>query len=493
MAEQARIEVDENGLSQCVRGRLVYEARLDALALPFAQRLAQGGLRSAVAVPLQAEGKVFGVLVAGRREVGGFSSAECEFLRQLSEHVALAAQQAQLYSALERAYDDLRQTQQAVMEQERLRALGQMASGIAHDINNAISPVALYTQSLLEREPNLSVRARDYLQAMERAIADVASTVARLREFYRPRETQLVLRATQLNQLVQQVLDLSRARWSDMPQQRGTVIELHTELQPALPAVLGIESEIREALINLVFNAVDAMPEGGTLTVRTRALATPPRWVCVEVEDTGAGMDEDTRRRCLEPFFTTKGERGTGLGLAMVYGVMQRHGADLDIDSAVGRGTTVRLRFPVPEATAEAAPAQDAPQTVQPSLRILVVDDDPLLLKSLQDTLEAEGHAVTAANGGQAGINAFIAAQNSGGPYSAVITDLGMPYVDGRRLAAAVKKASPSMPVILLTGWGERMVAEGDIPEHVDEVLSKPPRLRELREALARCSRPSSG
>ena len=173
---------------------------------------------------------MFGVLVAARREPRSFSSGECEFLRQLSAHVALAAQQAELHGALQQAYDDLRQTQQTVMQQERLRALGQMASGIAHDINNAISPVALYTETLLEREPGLSERGRAYLQTISRAIDDVAATVARMREFYRQREPQLTLVRVHLNELVQQVLDLTRARWSDMPQQRGVVVRLITEL-----------------------------------------------------------------------------------------------------------------------------------------------------------------------------------------------------------------------------------------------------------------------
>ena len=191
-------------------------------------------------------------------------------MRQLSEHVALAAHQAQIYTALQQAYDDLRQTQQTVMQQERLRALGQMASGIAHDINNAISPVSLYTEVLLEREPNLSVRTREYLETTQRAIGDVAHTVARMREFYRQQEPQLILVPVDLSRLAQQVLDLTRARWHDMPQKRGVVIQLQPELAGDLPAVAGIESEIREALINLVFNAVDAMPEGGSLTLRTK-------------------------------------------------------------------------------------------------------------------------------------------------------------------------------------------------------------------------------
>jgi signal transduction histidine kinase/CheY-like chemotaxis protein len=483
MTQQAHIGLDQNGLSQCVRGRLVYEQDVSQINFPFPQRLARSGLRALVAAPLLFESQVFGILIAARREPDSFSSGECEFLRQLSEHVALASHQSETHSALQQAYDDLRQTQQTVMQQERLRALGQMASGIAHDINNAISPVALYTEMLLEQEAGLSKRTREYLETTQRAIGDVAHTVARMREFYRQQEPELVLSPVDLNVLVQQVIDLTRARWSDMPLQRGIVIELRREPGQKLPPVAGIESEIREALINLVFNAVDAMPEGGKLTVRTKATEYSQH-VDVEVADTGVGMDEETRRRCLEPFFTTKGERGTGLGLAMVYGVTRRHNADIEMESTIGQGTTVRLRFPVPASNAaEALPA--APEAMPPRLRILSVDDDPLLIKSLRDALEADGHAVVTANGGQEGIDAFRAAEERDEHFAVVITDLGMPYVDGRKVASAIKNESPSTPVILLTGWGQRLVAEGDIPPHVDRVLNKPPKLRELRAALA--------
>jgi signal transduction histidine kinase/ActR/RegA family two-component response regulator/HAMP domain-containing protein len=487
-----RLEIGQNGLARCIRGELVYEPDLGPAKFPFFERLAQGGLRALVAAPLVIESKVFGVLLAARDKAESFSSGECEFLRQLSEHVALAAHQTQLYEALHQAYDDLRQTQQAVMQQERLRALGQMASGIAHDINNAISPVVLYTESLLESEPGLSPRARQYLETIQHAVEDVAQTVSRMKEFYRQREPQLTLLPVQINPLVQQVIDLSRARWSNMSQQRGIFIQVKTELAPDLPAILGIESEIREALVNLVFNAVDAMPDGGILTLRTKisqsgpgAANPPPQHVQVEVIDTGVGMDEDTRRRCLEPFFTTKGERGTGLGLAMVYGIAQRHNAEIEIDSAVGRGTTFRFVFPVPATTPTTVAETTAAYTVPTRLRILVIDDDPLLIKSLRDTLEMDGHLVVTATGGREGIEMFRAAHEQRNPFAAVITDLGMPYVNGREVAAAIKGMSPSMPIILLTGWGQRLVAEGDVPPHVDLVLNKPPKLREIREALA--------
>jgi signal transduction histidine kinase/ActR/RegA family two-component response regulator/uncharacterized membrane protein affecting hemolysin expression len=481
------IAVGSNDLARCIDGNLVYEQDAATVPRPLFERFASGGLRSIVIAPLSAEGTLFGALLVARRAPHAFTSAECEFLMQLSEHVALAAQQAQLYTALQQAYDDLHQSQQTVMQQERLRALGQIASGIAHDINNAISPVALYTESLLEREPNLSARTRSYLTTIQRAIEDVAGTVARMREFYRQREPQVTLARTDLNRTVEQAVELTRARWSDLPQQRGVMIDLRTELAARPADVMAAEGEIRDALTNLIFNAVDAMPEGGTLTIRTRVVDPlengSPRRVHLEVADTGIGMDEATRARCLEPFFTTKGERGSGLGLAMVYGMVQRHSAELEIDSEAGRGSTFRLIFDA--AKEDSAPIVHVPaQRSPPPLHILLVDDDPLLIKSLEDILTADGHEVRQANGGQEGIDTFNTAIREGRRFDLVITDLGMPYVDGRRVAAAVKAASSATPVILLTGWGQRLLAENDLPPHVNRVLNKPPRLQELRTAL---------
>jgi signal transduction histidine kinase/ActR/RegA family two-component response regulator len=492
LSEGEKIALDQNGLSRCVEGDLVYEPDTAALPFSFPQRFAQAKLRALVFAPLQAQKRIFGVLVAARSGSETFSSADCEFLRQLSEHIALASHQAQLYTELQRAYDDLRQSQQAILQQERLRALGEMASGIAHDINNSISPVALYTESLLEHEPHLSERARSYLTTIQGAIADVSETISRMREFYRPREAELVLSQVSCNRLIEKVVNLTRARWSDQPQQRGVVIQLSTELADDLPNIMGSEAEIRDALTNLIFNAVDAMPDGGTLLLKTRVLTSgsraagnAARHVELEVTDTGIGMDEETRKRCLEPFYTTKGERGTGLGLAMVYGMVQRHSADLQIRSSPARGTSVALVFSVTEDPGSIATPGVASRPLAQRLRILLVDDDPLLVKSLRDVLEQDGHVVAVADGGQKGIDTFAAALAQGTPYSLVMTDLGMPYVDGRKVAASIKAASPQTPLILLTGWGKRLQVENDIPAHVDRLLSKPPRLAEVRAALA--------
>jgi DNA-binding response OmpR family regulator len=390
---------------------------------------------------------------------------------------------------LEQSNEALRQAQNALIQQERLRALGQMASGIAHDINNAISPISLYTEALLERE-QLSDKARGYLTTIQRAIDDVAQTVGRMREFYRPREKELQLSDVELNPLVQQVVDLTRARWNDLAQQRGVMIELVPELDANLGTIRGAENEIRDALTNLIFNAVDALPQGGRITIRTRnaqARGSPgsESSVQLEVGDNGVGMDEDTRRRCLEPFFTTKGDRGTGLGLAMVYGMAKRHSAGLEIDSAQGRGTTIRLTFRTGTANTAASGRHPVPLFASRSLRVLLIDDDPALLESLRSALQDEGHKVTTTDGGQAGIDAFRDAQRAGKLFDIVITDLGMPYVDGRQVVASVRAMSPGTPIILLTGWGQHVVNEQDRPPQVDRLLGKPPRIRELRTALA--------
>src|SRR5437867_48511 len=236
---------------------------------------------------------------------------------------------------LEWAYNELRRTQATIMQQERLKALGQMASGIAHDINNALSPVVGFADLLARSEPSLSQNGSKFLRYIKTAGEDIAHIVARLRNFYRRRDEREALAPVRLNHLVEQVIDMTRPRSRDIPQGRGMMVEVRSDLDAALPEIAGIESEVREALTNLILNAVDAVPTGGNITLRTRVAsaecaplflsparpapehgqkergALQPTHVVLEVADTGIGMDEKTRERCLEPFFSTKGQRGT--------------------------------------------------------------------------------------------------------------------------------------------------------------------------------------
>lgn len=476
------------GVGDCRAGQQVYFPDSARSPQPAMRRFASDQLRSVVAVPLMVERRFFGLLVVAREAAGAFTSGESEFLRMLGEQVAVAGSQAHLYTELQRAYTELRQSQRAMMQQERLRALGQMASGIAHDINNTLTPIVTFADILLESEPNLSDRARACLRNIQTAGDDISGIVARLREFYRPRDAQESHESVDLQSLLSQVADLTRPRWRDMPQARGIVIDLRVDFAPDVPRISGHPTGLRESFTNLILNAVDALPDGGTVTLRTRLRpdpATKTNSILVEVADTGVGMDENTRQRCLEPFFSTKGQRGTGLGLAMVYGVMERHSGRIEIESAPGAGTTMRLVFPasVISTAGSLHPFDEQGNKLRP-LRVLCIDDEPTLRNVLIELFRLDGHDPVAADGAQAGIELFRASARAGRPYDVVVTDLGMPHIDGRQLAQMVKQESKSTPVILLTGWGRIMHDENDRPEAVDVVLSKPPRPAEMRQAL---------
>jgi signal transduction histidine kinase/ActR/RegA family two-component response regulator len=493
-AQELKLDKTETECPGLDDQRPLYEPDLANAQGPPFQKLVDTGLRSAVAIPLRVEERRFGLLLVARKQPAAFTLRDHEFLRVLGEQVALAGHQAQLHAELKKAYDDLRQTQEAVMRQDRLRALGQMASGIAHDINNALSPITGFAELLLETSRDLPENSRRYLEHIKTAGNDVAHIVARLREFYRNRSKDRPLQNIKINELLQQVTELTRPRWRDISQQNGLPIVLDLQLDPRNPEIAGDEAELREALTNLIFNALDALPHGGTITIRSHVADLPlhPRHsqasapVVIEVADNGIGMSEETRRRCLEPFFSTKDQRGTGLGLAMVYGVVQRHEGDLEVESEPGHGTTIRLTLPSRLSSDTDTVIADAPPEPLPPLRILFVDDEPLVRELVKEILQSEGHQVTLADGGQAGLDAFFAAAWREQRFDAVITDLGMPSVDGRQLTHIVKRESPTTPVIMMTGWGSLMQPQTDLRAPVDLLLNKPPSIRELQNALRR-------
>jgi signal transduction histidine kinase/ActR/RegA family two-component response regulator len=404
--------------------------------------------------------------------------------------------QASSRRELQTAYEELRQTQQSVVQQERLRALGQMASGIAHDINNALSPILAFSEMLLKKEPALSDNGRKNLTHIRTSAEDIAQIVTRMSEFYRRREHSDQLRLVTVNQLAQQVIELTSPCWRDIPQGKGTVIHIKTTFEEPLPKLYCNESELREAMTNIILNSVDAMPQGGQIVISGRAVSLPSlpgqeknkcTHIVLEFSDNGVGMDEGTRQRCLEPFFSTKRQRGgSGLGLAMVYGATERHEGHIEIQSEVDKGTTVRLIFPVREIPNAKQDALPAPTGTSASLRLLCIDDEPLLRELLKEILEFYHHDVETADGGEMGLEAFRKARLAGQPFDVVITDLGMPVVDGRQVAEKIKAESPDTPVIMLTGWGTMLEDKGERVPRVDAVLSKPPRVAELVDTLSK-------
>ena len=247
--------------------------------------------------------------------------------------------------------------------------------------------------------------------------------------------------------------------------------------------------DLRQALTNLIFNALDAMPKGGAITIKTLRARPAPEIgggrssdqsdrVALEVSDTGVGMTEETRQRCLEPFFSTKGERGSGLGLAMVYGTVKRHRGTLDLNSAVGAGTRVTLSFPAESAAEAVAPRRSA--LPARSLDVLVVDDEPMARDVMSLYLTGDGHRVQTASNGHEGLEQFKA-----GHFDVVLTDHAMPGLNGGELAGLIKELAPTVPVILATGFGDILEATDGQPAGVDLMLTKPVSMAVLRETLA--------
>jgi signal transduction histidine kinase len=377
---------------------------------------------------------------------------------------------------LEEALAELKETQYQVIQQERLQALGTMASGIAHDLNNGLSLILGYGDMLLanfEKFPPES-RERICLEAIVCAGRDTTQMVRRLREFHRPSAEREDRQALNLNDVVEEAISLTAPRWRAKAEADGVTIHIRKDLQPA-PPIAGAPSELREVLTNLIFNAVDAMPGGGQLCFRTRQMG---RRVRLEVIDTGIGMSDTTLRHCLEPFYTTKGDSGSGLGLAMSYGIIKRHGGTISIDSRLKEGTIFTIYLPVPEQPIEPALSPELKRDVCP-LRVLLVDDHPGIREIVSAYLVEDRHRVETAADAQEAMNKF-----RGEPFDLVIMDQAMPEINGDGLAAMIKRIRPAEPIIMLTGFADLMNEAGEAPKNVDLVVRKPVRLDDLRQAI---------
>ncbi len=453
--------------------------------------------------PLRYRDRIIGAVLVDRN-TDPFTEPDRDLLRLFADQAAIAIEHARLYNDLKRSYEDLRYAQDELVRAEKLRGLGQMAAGIAHDLNNTLATILGQVEllRLQARPPEIE----EGLQMLQTAATDGAAVVRRLQDFARQRGAG-PLQPCDLNQLVWEALELTRPRWQEEPRRKGCVIEPVVGLE-GLPLVEGNPAEIREALTNLIFNAVDAMPTGGHLrftghaveamegdlrtrtphTTRSPAVARAtavPTWVDVTVADTGIGMDDAIRGRIFDPFFTTKGLHGTGLGLSVVYGIMERHGGRIDVASVSGKGTTFRLRFRV--APREVAASASRPTwTPVPSRRILLVDDDASVRRTLASLLRASDQEVFEADSGTEALRWLETTA-----LDLVLTDLGMPEVTGWDVARAAKATRPDLPVVLLTGWGEHARTEAPPDVRVDRVLTKPVPRSAVLAVIAELAGPS--
>ncbi len=424
------------------------------------------GLRSAIRVPLFYKDQVFGSFNLASRQPNAYGDRERGILEQVAGPIAAAVENSRLFiqvkeheEQLVKAYDELKTAQDYMVRSERLRALGEMAGGVAHDFNNILAIVLGRAQLALEDVKDEKLK-RD-LQIIEQTAIDAASTVRRLQDFARVRVDR-VFEEVDVNQMIAGAVDMVQSRQMELKERQGIVIDIDTALGKIAP-VLGSASELREALVNILFNSMDAMPQGGRIEIKSRL---DGKSVALSISDDGVGMSEETRARIFEPFFTTRAPRGSGLGLAVTYGIITRHGGRIEVESSEDKGTTFNIRLPVSSGGAVAKKAEPKAAAVE-NARILLVDDDVEVGQVLDLMLKQLGHRVTAVNTGEAAVNTFEM-----GEYDLVITDLGMPDMPGSDVARAVKDIRPGTPVLLITGWGVQLDRE-ELPE-VDGVVAKP-------------------
>jgi len=381
-----------------------------------------------------------------------------------------------------------RELETQMHQSEKLTALGQVAGGIAHDFNNLLQAILGYSQLMTKNMGNADVVRRG-LSVIETAALGGAETVRRIQKFARLRPDEPFVSA-ELNKVIQDAVAITRPRWEERVAKGRVPLRLDLRLAP-LPDVMGRPSELNEVVTNLILNAIDAMPQGGTLGIYTRPEGD--EHVVLTVADTGVGMPEHVRKRIFDPFFTTKGEVGTGLGLSVSYSIIQRHGGEMRVESEPGRGTTFTIVLPVGTADGEQAPAGPEAVAATRSARILLVDNELPVMTILGEMLTEAGHHVLPVASGAEAMRVFVP-----GGFDLVMTNLGMTGMTGWDVAERVRAGDPQVPVVFITGWGlqaedrERCRKLGVI-----KVLFKPVRPAELhtavQEALAASTRKPRG
>ena len=424
------------------------------------------GARSEAAFPLKARDRVIGVMDIENKEIRGFDEEDLKALSSFANQVGIFIVNARLFSDLKETLKELKQAQDRIVQAEKLRAMGEMASGVAHDFNNILSVILGNIQLLLRNLDKLGpVEIQDRLKAIEGSSRDGAETIRRIQEFTGVRKDK-EFTALSINQIIDDVVILTQARWKDQPQSRGVQIQL-IKKPGEVPPLLGSPSELREVLMNIIFNAVDAMPEGGTLT-----LSTEPQeddWVEVKIADTGIGMTEDLKGRIFDPFFTTKGVTNSGLGLSVSYGIVKRHGGEILVESEVGKGTTFLIHLPIGNGKEEAEGRVVKPVKETRPAQILVIDDEEAVRDILLQILHAKGHQVVLAANGEEGIERF-----KNGAFDLVFTDLGMPRISGWEVSRTIKGIDPKVSIVMITGWGMEVNREKMNESGISFVVTKP-------------------
>ncbi|MBI5167649.1 MAG: response regulator [candidate division NC10 bacterium] len=364
-----------------------------------------------------------------------------------------------------------------LFQSEKLAAIGTLASGIAHDFNNLLATISLRTQLLQRRIQDEELRS--WLSIIERTAWDGVETVRRLREFTKSAPDESFM-DVDLNQVAREVVQVTQARWKDEAESQGIKIDVQLDLGLTNP-IEGRASELRDVLTNMIFNAIDAMPHGGTIIIKTWGNEDQ---AYISISDTGVGMTEEVKKRVFDPFFTTKGVKGTGLGLSVAYGIVSRHRGEILVDSQEGKGSTFTIRFPMERKARREVKREEERVSPTRPVRILVIEDEPALRDALRDIFTSLGHQVSLASEGNEGITLFRQE-----PFDLVLTDLGMPGMSGYDVAKRIRELRLEIPLILITGWGDQVDQARIREAGIDLVLAKPFKIEQVAKAMTQVLR----
>jgi signal transduction histidine kinase/ActR/RegA family two-component response regulator len=423
-------------------------------------------IKSQAAFPLKVRDQLFGVLNIESDELNGFDEEDLKTLSSFASQMSISIENAQLFSDLKQTLQELKQAQDQIVQAEKLRAMGEMASGVAHDFNNVLAVVLGNIQLLLHQLDHLSPEeVREGLKIIERSSKDGAETIRRIQEFTGVRRDREFVTLS-LNEIILEVVNITQPRWRDQAQKKGIQVGLTNQLGD-IPLIMGNPSELREVLTNIVFNAVDAMPNGGELTITTQPQTED--WVEVRIADTGIGMTEEVKRRVFDPFFTTKGVTNSGLGMSVSYGIIKRHGGEILIESELRKGTSFIIHLPTGYGEEETAVKEATPVKESRQARILVIDDEDSVRDVLSRMLKAKGHQVAVASNGEEGIERFRSE-----PFDLVFTDLGMPKLSGWEVGKTIKTLNPKVPIAMITGWGVELDRQKLNENGIDLSIAKP-------------------
>ncbi len=453
---------------------LISDARKDTRFYGYIDKITGYQTKSVLCVPLMTKSKLIGVLeVINKTDDISFTEEDAILLNFFANQVAVAIENARYYGELKRKYKEEKQMQEKLAESEKLRALGLMTSGIAHDVNNMLA-IIIGNIDLIEIEDDKD-KIFKKVQIIKKTAINSAKTIKRLQKYAKTKNDEPRFHVIKLNELAREAIEISTPMWKNGPHAKGLSVEIVDALTEDELIILGDVTDLRETIINMIFNSVDAMPQGGKIHIATY---TKNESIYLELSDNGIGMTEESKSRIFDPFFSTKGIDHSGLGMSMLYGTIKRHNGSIDIKTTLGKGTTFTIAFPKGKKKIEKGDRIQGSVVETKKANILIIDDESQIGTVLSKILSSQGHQTSVFGSGQDGIEAF-----KEGGYEVLITDLGMPDLSGWEIIDIARQIAPDVVTGVITGWD---ISEEEAKQKgVDFLLTKPFELKQVVRAVA--------